>query len=388
MRDVTPIEKLVFEREADEIGGMILLILGEPGAGKTMALTRMVMMDMGIDHVGNRFDPEKIRRTPLWTGQKSCQWIIPAAQGIPVKLWMHETINDFHFYTTGSKADNLKKRKVDIENQEGLDIEIESFESSEELVENLARDRMNVYYFPGKSGGEKEKYFYQKKNLELGQALNDRDYRDHITWNADEIQNIAPDYSRRPFYELQMQKFPTEWQDFRKNAVSKRGTSHGYAEINWKFYDLKANGILYMQGGRVHKNHGEISQSAVNNMKRGECVAPGFEAGEFAMPQKPCEVFSWLPENSDVQLQMKFNAKIPDVRPDEMEVESWLDDLPISKDDIEDLITLREAEEMSDLGRTALKERIYSGEIQAVKLEGKHWVLSVTQLLNNSKVPT
>lgn len=387
MREVTPIDKLVYEKEADEIGGMVILINGEPGAGKTMALTRMVMKDLGIEEVGQKYRAEKKKRIPLWTGQDSCQWILPAAQGIPVTLWIHESIKSFQFMTTGSREAGIQPRKIDLTDQENLELEIKRFEDPSEIVDGIDDHRLNVYYIPGSNGGEKDKYFFQDMNYQLGKALNDRKYRDHITLNVDEVQNVAPDYSRRPFYDLQMQKFPTQWQDFRKNNVSMRGTSHGYSEINWKYYDLKANGIIYMQGGRVHKNHSQINQGAVNNMKRGECVAPGFEAGAFEMPVKPQETFPWIADHPDVVLTMDYKAEIPDTRPQEVDVEEWLDDSPFEKKHLDDIISVSTAEaELLPWTSREIRRKLSNGDLPGVKTEGK-WLLSRTQLLNLTDVP-
>lgn len=376
MRQVSPIEKLILEKESDSIGGMIMLILGEPGAGKTMALVRMV--DKDIDN----------GRIPLWTGQKSCQWIIPAAQGIPVTFWMHDSVEDFQFFTTGSKKADISKRKIDIENNETLDVNFKSFNNANELVENLKPGRLNVYFIPGASGGEVGKYFFQKKNLEIAQELNSRDYGDHVTWNIDEIQNVAPDLNRKPFYNLQMILFPNEWEDFRKNGVSMRGTGHGYAEMNWKFYDLKANGIAYMQGGKVHKNHSQISQKIVNNMKRGEFVVNGFEAGKFKLPDNPKKAFDWMQDHPDVELKMKVDASIPDVRPKEVDVESWIEESPFEKKHLDDMISVSEAsDELLPWTSRTVRRKLSKRKLQGVKLDGGKWLLSRTQLINDSDVP-
>jgi len=375
MRDVTPIEKLILEKEASEIGGMILLILGEPGAGKTFALARMVEKDV------------ENGRIPLWTGQKSCQWIIPAAQEIPVTLWMHESIEEYEFFTTGSKKDGIESQYIDLEAKEDLDIEIKPFAEPEEVVENIDTQRLNVYYIPGADGGEKEKYFFQRMNYKLAKALNERKYGDHITWNADEIQNIAPDKKKKPFYDLQMNLFPNEWEDFRKNGVSKRGTGHGYAEMNWKFYDVKSNGICYMQGGKVHSNHSQIKQSIVNNMRRGEFVVNGFEAGEFEMPDSPKKVFGWILDHEDVKLKMNMEAEIPDIRPQEIDVEDWLDESPFEKKHLDDMVSVSEADqELLPWTSREIRRKLSKRKLQGVKLDDK-WLLSRTQLINDKSIP-
>lgn len=387
MREITPVEKLIEEKESGKVGGMIVMIWGEQGAGKTMLLTKMVMKDMGIDKTGEGFDPENVRRIPLWKGQQSCQWIIPAANDIPVTLWMHESIDDFQFYLTGSKKDGLEKQYINPEDKEDLDLEIETYETQEELVDRLDPERLNVYYIPGSKGREKEKYFYQKKNHELDKALNERDYGDHITVNRDEISNEASTMRKGDFYQLQEFLLPQEWEDFRKNKTSLRGAGHSTTDVNYKLHKVKATGTIYMQGAKVHSRHKQISQEAVNAMKRGEAVIPGFQPIDVDIPLLPDQVFDWLPNSNNVRLRMSYEASIPDVRPKEKEVDDWIDDQPFSKKDLDDLISLNEAVDLVDIGKTALKQRIYNGKVHGVKVEEKHWILSATQLINNENVP-
>lgn len=374
MRDISPIEKLVLEKEASNIGGMIVLILGEPGAGKTMALTVMVQKDVEND------------RIPMWTGQKSCQWIIPAAQQIPVTMWMHETVKDYEFFTTGSKKDEIPEQKINLKEKQDLDIKFKSFDEPKEVVEDIDAGRLNVYYIPGADGGEKEKYFFQEMNHRLSKALNERKFGDHITLNADEVQNICPDKNRKPFYDLQMNKFPHEWQDFRKNSVSMRGTGHGYAEINWKYYDLKANGIVYMQGGKIHKNHRQIDQSTVNNMKRGEFVVNGFEPGTFQMPVPPAERFGWIQDHPDVELKMKIEAEIPDIRPKPEDLESVLTDLPFEASDLRSLWTPEEYAKEVGITTRAVQKKLATNKLPGMKIGG-NWLMSEEELVNEQDTP-
>lgn len=394
MREVTPVEKLIYEKESDSIGGMIVNVWGEQGAGKTMTLVKMVMKDMGID---NSDEPEKkftdfnkdsVRRIPLWKGQENCQWILLAANKMPVTLWMHETIEDYQFYLTGSKKKGWSKRKIEPEDMPGMDVKVKTYSSQEELVERLDGNRVNVYYIPGVKGGEKEKYFYQYQNYELDRALNNRDFGDHVTVTRDEVSNEASTMRKGDFYELQEFLMPQEWEDFRKNKISMRGAGHSTTDVNYKLHKVKATGTVYMQGAKVHSRHTEIQQDTVNDMKRGEFVIPGFQPGKVdPMPHLPNKVFDWMPESNAVRLRVNIEADMPDIRPQEKEVDEWIEDQPFSKSDMDDFLSLKQAEELTDLGRTALKNRIYKGEVQAVKLEDKHWILSATQLLNNSKVP-
>ena len=392
MREVTPVEKTIYEKESDTIGGMIVMIWGEQGAGKTMTMIKMVMKDMGIDNKENGeftdFDRENIRRIPLWKGQENCQWILLAANQLPVTLWMHESIKDHQFYLTGSKKNGLDKRKIEPEDMPGMDVEIKTYTDQEELVSNLDSKRVNVYYIPGAKGGEKDKYFYQKKNYELDRALNERDYGDHITLNRDEVSNEASTMRKGDFYELQEFLLPQEWEDFRKNKISLRGAGHSTSDVNYKLHKVKATGTVYMQGAKVHNRHTQVGQKEVNAMKRGQFVIPGFQPGEIdPMPKKPKEVFNWMPNTNDVRMRVNIKSEIPDIRPKEKQVDDWIDEQEFSKNDLEDLITLNEAVSLVDLGKTALKQRIYNGDVHAVKAENKHWLLSASQLINDSDLP-
>lgn len=387
MRDVSPIEKLVKEKESDTIGGMVVCIWGEQGAGKTMMLTKMVMKDMGLDHVEEDYSPDKTRRIPLWKGQETCQWILLAAQGLPVTLWMHDSIKNYKAYLTGSKKRGLERTEVNLEEKQGLDIEIKNYGSQEELVRRLDADRVNVYYIPGSKGGEKDKYFYQQKNYELDKALNNRSYGDHITLNRDEVSNEASTFRKGDFYELQEFKLPQEWEDFRKNKISMRGAGHSTTDVNYKLHKVKATGTVYMQGADVHSRHREIDQGAVNSMKRGEFVVPGFQPGTVELPKLPHQVFDWMPETNDVRLRLDIESDIPDIRPKEKDVEQWIDSQPFDKEDLDDMIDLKEAADLTGMARNTLQKKIYKNEVKAVKLRDNHWILSMTQLLNNQDIP-
>jgi len=374
MREVSPIDKLILEEESGEIGGMIILIIGEPGAGKTFGLSRMVEIDI------------ENGRIPLWTGQKSCQWIVPAAQGIPVTLWIHDTIESYEFFTTGSKKAGIDEQKVKLEAKKDLDIKLETFEEPEEVVEDIHTERLNVYLIPGAGGSEKDQYFFQKKNYELAKALVERRYGDHVTLNIDEIQRVAPDKTKKPFHELQTERFPNAWQDFRKNSVSMRGTGHGYSEINWRYYNNKANGIAYMQGGKVHGNHQQIDQGIVNGMKRGEYVVNGFEAGEFKLPESPKTVFGWIRDHEDVELKMDYSANIPDIRPTPDDVESVLKDLPIQADDLTEIWTVEEYAEQAGITERGVRQKLVRNKLPGIKLGG-NWVMSEESLANAEDAP-
>lgn len=385
MRDVSPIEKVVLEKESGSIGGMVVLIWGEQGAGKTMALTRMVMYDMGIDDVNQSFDPEKCRRIPVWKAQTSCQWLLPAAQGIPVTLWIHEDVTDYNFYLTGSRKDDIKKRMLNLSELDGLDVKIKRFSDWQEFVDGLKLDRLNCYFLPGSNGNQKDKYYYQRKSFDLCKKLNNRDFGDHITLNWDEVHNEAPDVQKQPFYDLQMNLFPSQWEDFRKEKVTLRGLGHGYTGANYKLYDEKETGTIYMQGAKVHNKHTMIDQGQINAMDRGDFVVNGFEAGSFDMPRLPHNVFSWMPESNSVRMKMDVSYNVPDIRPEE-DTEQVLKGLPVDVEDLRSFWTVTDYAEEVNLDASTVRRKLASGKLPGMKVNGK-WLMSEQELLNNQDVP-
>lgn len=374
MRDVTPIEKLILEEEAETVGGMITLIIGEPGAGKTMALTRIVENDI------------EENRKPIWRGQKDCQWILLAAQGLPITFWMHESIEDYRFYLTESRKHNVTETTVNLRDKEDVDVEFKSWSEPEEVVDGVDQGRAHVTYVPGANGDEKEKYFFIKTYFELCEALVNRNYGDHVTFNADEINDVIPDLQKRPFYDLLMHQYPSVLKSMRKTNTSMRGIGHGYSEINHKFYNDKSNGIGYMQGAKVHKNHSSIDQNVVNRLNRGEIVVSGWEKGSFEMPRKPYETIKWMPKTEGVLLKMELEASIPDVRPEPEDIATVLDNLPIEAHDLNELWTPKEYAEEVGLTTRAVQKKLATNKLPGIKIGGK-WLLSESQLANDEDIP-
>jgi len=338
-----------------------------------------------LENVGDEFNPDDAKRIPIWKAQTSCQWIVPAAQGIPITLWIHDTVNDFEFYLTGSKKHDLDKRILKLSELDGLDIKIKRFSDWQEFIDGLEVDRLNSYFMPGSNGDSKDKYFYQRKAYDLCKALNNRDFGDHITLNWDEVHNEAPDEQKQPFYDLQMNLFPSQWEDFRKEKITLRGLGHGYTGANYKLYDEKETGTIYMQGAKVHNKHTMIDQGQVNGMERGDFVVNGFEAGSFDLPLQPKQIFDWIPNSEDVRLKMDVSYSVPDIRP-EGGVNEELEQLPFDAEDLRSIWTVTDYAEQLDLSPSTVRKKLASGKIPGIKLNGS-WIMSEDELINDSKVP-
>jgi len=378
-KNISPIERLIMEKESEEVGGVITQLFGEQGAGKTLALTNKALLDYNAD------------RIIFWRGQTSCQWIFLAANNIPVTLWMHESYQDFGFYLTGSKNKGIKSRDINIEEQDEVDIKVETFSSMDELVEKASSKRANVYYLPWGSSersgvAEKDKYFYQKKHVQFFNELNNREFMDHVSILNDENSNVFSTDTHGELWRIQTFELPSEVEDFRKNRVSHMGASHSHSDVHHKYHDVKANDRIYMRRAKVHRQDQEVSQGVVNQLDRGQFVVPGFEKDTFEIPFMPHENIEWMPNHEEVLLKMRFEAEIPDLRPENVDVDDFFDDKPFSPRHLDDLIDITEAAIMTGWTERECRRKCQTGKMPAIKLDDK-WVLSASELINLEDIP-
>lgn len=377
-KKLSQIDKYIYEEEADVIGGTLATFYGDQGTAKTSALWNCCKIDY------------KNNRIPLWRGQDTCQWIGLAAQRIdseplPVKLWIHDTIEDYQFFLTGDRQKGIESKEIDLENAEDVDIEIEQFSDAEELVDKLDPDRANVYIVPGdKSGDKKDRYFFYNFHKNLFRALNERMYGDHICYYIDEKGDVLPPETQQPFYQLITFVMPKEYGNLRKNNVSTKGSAHDQSEIFHKFRS-KDNTDVYFGGAKV--NAPSVDQQVVNNLDRGHFVIPGFEKDHFKLPFMPDETIDWIPSGKKVELKMKFEAEIPNVVPDDDNItEKYFEDKPFNKKILDDLIDVKETSQLTPWTTREIRRKLSTGKMKGVKADGK-WLLSQTQLINDEDIP-
>lgn len=376
---VSPIERVIDEKESEQVGGIVSQIFGEQGCRKTMALVNKAMIDFKDD------------RIVFWRGQPSCQWILLSANNLPVTLWMHEDYINYSFKLTGSKSKRISSKSIDVEDAEDIDVKIKTYESMRELEQKAETDRINVYYIPyGESPrssiGEKAKYYYQKKHVEFFSALNNRDWMDHVSVLNDENDNVFGDDTKGELYNIQEYELPGEVEDFRKNRISHMGATHSYQSVHYKYHSVKCNDRVYMRRAKVHSEDTSVDQGAVNKLSRGQFVVPGFEENSFDMPYLPHEKIGWMPDKQEVKLRMEFEADIPDIRPEKVDVDEFFDDKPYEQKHLDDLVDAKEASEMTTLSTRQLKRKATSGKVHGVKLSGK-WFFSISNLINNPDIP-
>jgi hypothetical protein len=375
---VSPIERVIDEEEAEEVGGIVSQIFGEQGCRKTMALVNKAMIGF-LNY-----------RVVFWRGQDSCQWILLAANNLPVTLWMHEDYEEYSFKLTGSKSQGIDSREIDVEEADDIDVEIKSYSDMRDLEEKAETDRVNVYYIPNGDSprsftGEKEKYYYQRKHVEFFSALNNRDWMDHVSILNDENDNVFGDDTKGELYNVQEYQLPSEVEDFRKNRISHMGATHSYQSVHYKYHSVKCNDRVYMRRAKVHSEDTSIDQGAINKLDRGQFVVPGFDENSFDMPYLPHEKISWMPDKQEVKLRMDFKASIPDIRPED-DAEEILDELPVDTEDLRSLWTVENYAKEVDLDPSTVRRKLAAGKLPGMKLNGK-WLMSEEELLNDSDVP-
>jgi len=372
MSEISPIDRYVLDKEADKIGGVVTFLFGEQGAGKTLAMVNKAKIDY------------EEKRIVIWRGQESCQWILLAAQKLPITLWMDKNINNFEFYTTGNIKTDSETRKINIEEAKDIDVKIKEFEEPKEIIENPETDRINVYYIPGdKSDHIKDRYYAVSETADLWKAMNRRTWGNHICYLIDESPDILAPETQQPLYPLITFVMPKEMGNFRKNNISNMNNAHHRSEIYHKFHKYKSNSDIYFRAAEVRSKYSQIDQNAVNKLDRGQFIVPGWERGKFKIPYLPYETISWMRDEPEFELKMNFEATIPDIRP-EKDVEKKLEDSPINERILEDIVDVKEAADILDTTNRTVRRRISKGELPAILAQNKY-LMSRTNIESVSK---
>lgn len=364
---ISPLERYFYNAEADDIGGLLTILLANQGAGKTVGLAIKAGTDL------------KQGRVVFWRGQSTCQWILLAANDLPVTLWVDNNITTFQPYLTGDIRSGTERDEIDLEDADDIDVKIKRFDDVQELVDNPDADRVNVIYIPGDhSTSTNSRYYFYRQYTRLAEALNNRGWGNHVSFSIDEIADVVSTEKRKPFYQLTEYKMPEEFGNFRKNNISLMGTGHDTSDINYKLWKVKANTLIYMQGANVKSIHSEVDQGIVNQLGRGEFVIPGFQKDHFDLPDMPDETISWMPSSSERKLRIEIEFDVPHVIPSDTASQA-LEDSPLDKDDLVDIINTAEAADILEIKPRSVRRKITKGQIPALEVNGKY-ILSRPQI--------
>jgi hypothetical protein len=141
-----------------------------------------------------------------------------------------------------------------------------------------------------------------------------------------------------------------------------------------------------MRRAKVHRDDEKVSQGVVNQLKRGQFVVPGFDKDSFDIPFMPHDNIEWMPDHEDVLLKMEYSAELPDLRPDNVDVDEFFEDKPFDAEHLDDIIDVDEASTMTGMSRRSIQRKCQTGKIHGIKIR-EQWLLSASQLINNEDVP-
>ena len=299
-----------------EIGGAIVPLIGAPGSGKTNAGVNIVKQNFQSGHIG------------VWKGSKEAQWIALVANDVPVKVWNHESMEEFEAYVT-AKGPEDDPMEIDFNEhqvescktgEEMQAIEVDTWQDPEELINNLDTDRVNVINVPGlaqKTEFKHPKYFYMKTWKDILYEMKERRYLQYITFFADEINDIAPpqQQAKNPYNKIVSDQLPPIYAQLRKNNVLMYGAGHATHDMHYTFWGVKSNARINMAGANIkHKLDPGIDQDIVNNLDRGEFVMSGYEKSRFALLKQPKDL-SWIGDEEDhyaEKFRLDWDAEVPD----------------------------------------------------------------------------
>lgn len=284
-----------------KIGGATIPLIGPPGVGKTVALTRI-----GQKHINNN-------HIVLFRGTQEAQWLNFCANDIPVTIWNHSHIQDFKSVVTGSKNSGNTKKPVDLTEKEN--VRIKKWENAEQLIDGVEQGRVNVINVPGlHSDEDKDVYFFRQSWVNIFDALIERDFGDFVTFLLDEAGDIFPSQQviRKPFYKV-VRRLPPKLAQLRKNNVFLFPAAHGTHDMHYFLWKIKSNSVGYMSGAIVKNELSpNVDQGIVNKLKRGSVVMPGPDKEHFKMP-KIIDDIDWIPGEVErrVKLEWRF-SELPD----------------------------------------------------------------------------
>lgn len=308
-----------------EIGGAIVPLIGDPGAGKTNALIQIGMSNIKGGHI------------VVWKGSKEAQWINFVANDIPVTVWNHDSMEEFDAFVTAKTPEgepdevDFSSKTVEFKGKERQAIEVDTWQDAEDLVANFDRERVNVVNIPGLAQLTEYKYpryFFMKTWKDVLFRMVDRRYLNFITMLGDEWNEVAPPQQQatNPFNKIVSDQMPPIYAQLRKNNVLLYGAGHATHDLHYTFWGVKANARINMRGANIKpKLDPAIDQNTVNSLDRGEFVMSGFEMSDFALLKEGNDL-DWIGGEGEDDYRVKFRvdweADIPDYLGEEKDAEN------------------------------------------------------------------
>ena len=256
------------------VGGRVVMITGEQGAGKTSLMGAMV----------KRFRKEEY---VIWRGRNLAQWHKFPNWEKTVQILVH-------------KNDEVEFIKIPLDGREGkvVDIPVVKYTDARDAFRKLRKDKINVIYEPSsytispelledvrektgrvippqKLNEDKPAYFW----FEFLYILLTRNNRDWYSVFIDEADDVFPETVPGAQFILQ------EWvkdilKDLRKALVSLILSVHTVTNIDWRIR-TKIPVYIYLRGARVRRGS-NVKQKFVMLLSNGSAVIEKGRYGIFS----------------------------------------------------------------------------------------------------------
>jgi len=254
--------EIVIDKKNTDYGGVVSLITGSPGFGKTNTMCNMAERDLEKSIV-------------LWRGKNTCQWTIFLNNGNGIVFWLHKDVDYILIdRDTGQRTDFRSYG------------EVRYWDSPDNLIRDLEKRKINVVYAKHGVMKEREHLNFIDDWNSIFVAMLEREYIYPISVHFDEVEDLAPE-SKSGFY-MKVMEFANNLKEFRKNWIHFNGAAHKETEIFWVVRN-KIPWTIKMKGSKPNK-HSRLYKRTLQKLQTGEAYIEDdgrFDYVEFCFIGKP-----------------------------------------------------------------------------------------------------
>lgn len=251
--DPNQMNQILLKRKQLVNGGVDILIVGQPGCGKTSVLTTIACATQKINN-----------DVIVWRSGLDCQWTLfknikPTPKLI---LWLKEDV-EFNLVDRNTE-NNIKLEKYFYK--------VKRWKHPSTLVKNLSRKYINIIQTtPFNPMNTSEHVKFCRDWLSIFQSLNNRYYSQSIAVFFDELEDLVPEAKGKEFWDVEL-SFSSLIRSLRKNYISTFFACHSRQEIHWRILK-KIRWFMYMRGGKQPKY--SRLKANMNKLKIGDAWIEG-----------------------------------------------------------------------------------------------------------------
>lgn len=242
------VDDLYKDRDPDH-GGVLGLITGQSGCGKTNALVRSVRI--GKNLYGN---------VPVWRGMDACDWKRFHGKE-PITVWLHENLI-VHRFTNRTQQKDLSLDKIADD--------VHRWGSARELVRELGKhkNRINVVYTCPHDQGIRR---CADQWTEVFNRLTKRTWAEDVEVGFDEFDDIAPMNDSTLYARIGTLK--RKMKDLRRHRVNAFFCTHEETLIDHRVLS-KIPWSVYMKKAKVKRDRApaKLNFDVINNLEKGEAI--------------------------------------------------------------------------------------------------------------------